>query len=148
MLKLDDAILLNQLAQGIVSYSDGDAWFQARNVGDQRRLLLGLNVLILQASPRREDAALAISAAQLPQTLTPCVLLTKPDLRIQLAKLAQLPEPELPRAFRLLIELLAVADNRRRREKPLDLVNHWWHRDLSDPKVVEDIKRTKGLPLK
>ena len=144
MLKIDEAILLNQLAQGIVRGSDGDTWFQARNTDEKRRLLLGLNLLILQSSPRKEDAAVAISEAQLAQTLTPCVMITKPDLRNQLAKLAWLPEPELPQVFRLLIKLLAVADNRRRREKPLDLLNHWWHRDLSDPKVVEEIKRTKG----
>lgn len=144
MLKIDEAILLNQLAQGIIGDSDGDAWFKAQNTIDQRRLLAGLNVLVLQASPRQEDAAIAISEARLAPSLTPCVLITKPNLRSQLAKLVQLPEPELPRAFRLLIKLLAVADGRRRREKPLDLVNHWWHRDLRDPKVVEDIRQTNG----
>lgn len=144
MLSTDEEILLNQLAQGIVSDSEGDAWFQAQNGDCKRRLLLGLNVLILQASPREEDAAVAISEARLKETLTPSVLIMKPDLRIQLAKLVRLPEPELPRVFRLLIKLLAVVDNRRRREKPLDLVNHWWHRDLRDPKVANDIKRTKA----
>jgi uncharacterized protein DUF5958 len=143
MLSVDEEILLNQLAQGIVGDSEGDAWFRAQNEDGKRRLLLGLNVLILQASPRQEDAAVAISEARLKQTLTPSVLITKPDLKVQLAKLVRLPEPELSRVFKLLIKLLAVADNRRRREKPLDLVNHWWHRDLRDPEVVNDIKRTK-----
>ncbi|WP_157088609.1 DUF5958 family protein [Bradyrhizobium jicamae] len=141
---MDEEILLNQLAQGIVSASEGDVWFQAHNEDAQRRLLLGLNVLILQASPRQEDAVVAVSEARLKQTLTPSVLIMKPDLKVQLAKLVRLPESELPRVFKLLIKLLAVADNRRRREKPLDPVNHWWHRDLSDPKVVNDIKRTKA----
>ncbi|MEH2555134.1 hypothetical protein V1286_002663 [Bradyrhizobium algeriense] len=144
MLSVDEEILLNQLAQGIVSDSEGDAWFQAQNEDGKRRLLLGLNGFILQASPRQEDAAVAISEAGLKPTLTPSVLITKPDLKVQLAKLVRLPESELPRVFKLLIKLLAVADNRRRREKPLDLVNHWWHRDLRDPEVVNDIKRTKA----
>ena len=144
MLILDEQILLNQLAQGIVSASEGDAWFQAHNEDGRRRLLLRLTALILQASPRQEDAAVAISEAGLKQTLTPSVLITKPDLKVQLAKLVRLPKSELPQVFKLLIKLLAVADGRRRRNKPLDLVNHWWHRDLSDPKIVNDIKRTKG----
>ena len=144
MLSVDEEILLNQLAQGILSDSEGDAWFQAQNEDGKRRLLLGLNVLISQASPRQEDAAVAISEARLKPTLTASVLITKPDLKVQLAKLVRLPEPELPRVFKLLVKLLAVADNRRRREKPLDLVNHWWHRDLRDPTVVNDIKRTKA----
>jgi hypothetical protein len=144
MLSVDEEILLNQLAQGIVSGAEGDAWFQGQNGDGKRRLLLGLNVLILQAGPRQEDVAVAISEARLKQTLTASVLITKPELKVQLAKLARLPERELPGVFKLLIKLLAVADNRRRREKPLDLVNHWWHRDLRDPKVVNDVKRTKG----
>ena len=144
MIEIDEAIVLNQLAQGIVSDSEGDVGFRTKDVNDQRRVLLGLNGLVLQASPRMDDAPLAISEARLAHTLTPCVLIMKPDLGSQLSKLARLPEPELPRAFRLLVKLLGVADGRRRREKPRDLVNHWWHRDLSDPKVLEEIKRAKG----
>jgi hypothetical protein len=144
MLSIDEEILLNQLAQGVVNDSEGDAWFQAQNDEGKRRLLRGLNVLTLQASPREEDAIVAISEAQLKKTLTPCVLITRPNLKVQLAKLVGLPEPELSRVFRLLIKLLAIADNRRRRQKPLDTINHWWHRDLGDPKVVNDIKQIKG----
>ena len=144
MLNRDEEILLNQLAQGIVSDSVGEAWFEAQNEVEKRRLLRGLNVFILQARPHQEDAAIAISEARLKQTLTPCVLITKPNPKVQLAKLAMLPEPELTRTFRLLVKLLAVADRRRRKEEPLDPINHWWHRDLTDPKVVNDIKRVKG----
>jgi len=36
---------------------------------------------------------------------------------------------------------------RRRREKPLDTVNHWWHRDLSDPQVVATIGDEFGRPV-
>jgi hypothetical protein len=144
MLGIDELILLNQLAQRIVSDSEGAAWFESQNEDGKRRLLRGLSGIILQASPRQEDAVVAISEAHLKPTLTPCVLITKPNLSIQLAKLAALPESELPRTFRLLLRLLGAADDRRRREKPLDIVNHWWHRDLSDPEVVNDIKQTKG----
>jgi Family of unknown function (DUF5958) len=141
---MDESILLNQLAQGVVSISEGAAWFEALDEGNKRRLLRGLNVFILQASPRQEDAVVAIAEAGLKPSITPCVLITKPNLKVQLAKLAALPTSELPRVFRLLTRLLAVADKRRRRDKPLDLENHWWHRDLSDPEVVNDIKRVKG----
>ncbi|MBH5368672.1 DUF5958 family protein [Bradyrhizobium glycinis] len=144
MLNVDEEILLNQLAQEIVSSSEGEAWFGAQSEDDKRRLLRGLNNFILQARPKPEDVAVAIAESQLKPTLTPYVLIAMPNLRVQLAKLATLPEFELPRAFRLLIKLLAAADGRRRKEQPLDLINHWWHRDLSDPDVVNDIKRTRG----
>lgn len=141
MLKIDEAILLNQLAQRVAGFADGARWFDAHSTEGKRRILRELNFLVLQASPSPEDSAAAISESGLRRTLTPCVLIEKQNLRIQLAKLAELPEPELSQAFRLLVELLRIADGRRRKEKPLDLVNHWWHRDLADPQVVEKIRR-------
>ncbi|WP_426614058.1 DUF5958 family protein [Bradyrhizobium sp. McL0616] len=144
MLSVEEEILLNQLAQGIVSGSEGDAWFEAKNEDDKRRLLRGLSNFIQQARPKPDDVAGAIAESRLKPTLTPCILIAMPNLNVQLAKLLTLPEFELPRVFRLLIKLLAAADNRRRREQPLDLVNHWWHRDLSDLDVVNDIKRARG----
>jgi hypothetical protein len=144
LLTLDEMILVNQLAQGIASEADGIAWFERKSVHEQRAALRGLNVLILQASPRAGDGETAVLESRLRPTLTPCVLLTKSPLKTQLAKMARLPPVELPRVFQLLIKLLAIADTRRRTEKPLDLVNHWWHRDLRDPKIVDEIKRTGG----
>ncbi|MFB6447393.1 DUF5958 family protein [Bradyrhizobium tunisiense] len=147
MLNVDEEILLNQLAQGIASASEGEAWFGAQSDDNKRRLLRGLNSFILQASPKPEDVAAAIAESQLKPTLTPCVLIAMPNLPVQLAKLATLPEFELPRVFRLLIKLLAAADGRRRKEQPLDHINHWWHTDLSDPDVVNHIKRTRDAGL-
>jgi hypothetical protein len=63
---------------------------------------------------------------------------------VQLSKIANLPENELLKAFRLLITLLGTSDGRRRHEKPLDTENHWWHRDLNDPTVVAKIKEEFG----
>ncbi|QHP68429.1 DUF1493 family protein [Bradyrhizobium sp. LCT2] len=147
MLNVDEEILLNQLAQGIASNPEGDAWFGAQSEDDKRRLLRGLSNFILQARPKPEDVVVAIAESRLKPTLTPCVLIAMPNLRVQLAKLVMLPEFELPRVFRLLIELLAVADGRRRKERPLDRINHWWHRDLGDPDVVNDIKRMRDAGL-
>lgn len=36
----------------------------------------------------------------------------------------------------MLVSLLGVVDERKRKEKPLDLINHWWHRDLTDEGVL------------
>jgi hypothetical protein len=71
-------------------------------------------------------------------------LLTKGEVRSQLAKIADLPENELHKAFRLLVALLGVCDRRRRQEKPLNTQNHWWHRDLTDPEVIRDLKEKFG----
>jgi hypothetical protein len=141
MLTIDEAIIVNQIAQNVVSLTDGAKWFAGHTAEEKRRLLRGINVLVLQASPNPEDASQAVSRSQLKATLTPCVVLLKPGLKTQLAKLAELPDAQLEQAFRLLIALLCIADSRRRKEKPLDLVNHWWHRNLADPKVLDDIRR-------
>ena len=142
MLTIDERILLNQLAQDIVAASSGEKWFDLQGVEDQRRILRGLSNLVLQSSPRPPDAATAVSESGMSPTLTPCVVIVKHSLKDQLAKFPQLAEEELLRAFRLLIALLRISDARRRAKMPLDLVNHWWHRDLSNPAVVEEIKRT------
>lgn len=144
MLKIDEAIFLNQLAQDIVDISDGEAWFRALEIDEKRSVLRDLNYLVLQSSPQQSDADEAISSSGLSPKYTPCVVLSKPGLKVQLTRLAQLPDQELSRAFRLLIRLLAIADGRRRAKGNLDLVNHWWHRDLSDPTIVEEIKRAYG----
>jgi hypothetical protein len=137
---IDDDILLNQLAQGIVGIAEGERWFRARDSPAQLAALRQLSYFITNASPRKEDAESAVARSGLKFSYTPCVLLKSGEIRMQLTRILQLPENERERTFRLLVALLAVCDERRRRDKPLDLVNHWWHRDLSDPEVVDAIK--------
>lgn len=141
MLSIDEEIFLNQLSRKIVAKSDGIEWFTVHGEEGKRRIILGLNFLIVQARPRPSDSLLAVEKSGFRKTLSPCLLLVKQPLKIQLAKMAWLPERELESVFCLLIELLSIADERRRIEEPLDLINHWWHRDLSDQQVIEDIRR-------
>jgi hypothetical protein len=49
-----------------------------------------------------------------------------------------LPEAERHKSFILLLSLLAVADERRR-SKRRDSDRHWWHRDLSDERVIAEL---------
>ena len=139
-MNIDHAIFINQMAQGIVEISDGERWFSAFDPESKRSVLREVNAMILQAHPTPEDAVTTIAASGLKETLTPCVLLSKPDIKVQLAKLANLPEPELTNVLKLLVRLLGIADKRRRETKPVDTVNHWWHRDLGNPQVVAEIR--------
>ncbi len=141
---IDNQILLNQLAQGLSDIREGGVWFIALEENERRAALRELNFMIAQASPRNEDVANAITKSGLKTTYTACVLLKTGEMRERLAKIANLPENELLKAFRLLIALLGVCDGRRRVEKPLDTVNHWWHRDLNDPKVIALIRQEFG----
>ena len=120
---------------------EGKAWFAGLSTEYKRKVLRWTNAVISQARPQPDDAVSAIAVSGLKSTLTPCVLLSKPNIGLQLAKIANLPETELINAFRLLIALLAVADQRRRESKPIDTANHWWHRDLRDTAVLDEIRR-------
>jgi hypothetical protein len=144
MLEIDEAIFVNQLAQGIVDASEGESWFISHSTEDKRRILHGLNFLVQQASPRPEDAVEAVVSSQLRRTLTPCIVVLTPNLKTQLSKLVHLSADQLPQSFRLLILMLSIADARRRKERPIDLANHWWHRDLRDQSVLETIRRENG----
>lgn len=143
-MNIDDEILINQMAQGIVPLHEGQEWFQAMSPEFKKRTLQRLNLMILNATPRSEDAVAAISLSGLKPTLTPCVLLAKPNLGVSLAKIANLAEEELVKGFILLIAMLGIVDRRRRMTKPLDVENHWWHRNLGDPAVVAEIRRLFG----
>ncbi len=143
-MNIDEKILLNQIAQDVIDIEEGERWFLLLGETQRRAVLRELNFMIANAGPRNEDVPDAIAKSGLKKTFTPCVLLKTGEIRIQLAKIANLPEDELLKAFRLLIALLSVCDGRRRREKPVDTENHWWHRDLTDPQVVARIKEEFG----
>jgi hypothetical protein len=139
---IEEEILVNQLAQGIVEMPTGESWFAGLTESTQRSVLRELNIFIANAGPHSEDAARAVALSGLESTFTPCVLLTTGiNTRHQLAKISSLPRPELGKSFRLLIALLAVADTRRKTTNPINATNHWWHHDLRDPGVLDAIRQ-------
>jgi len=58
-----------------------------------------------------------------------------------MAKLLKLPASESIKTFFLLMSLLAIADARRYSKYCQNGCSHWWHRDLSDRKVLDEIQR-------
>ncbi len=116
-MSIDEEILVNQLAQGIVPIESGRTWFRSLETGavddntlSKRSVLRGLACFIKNAHPIPTDALDAIQASGLKPTFTPCVLLRSgEDTATQLAKITGLPEPELEKAFTLMIALLEVA---------------------------------------
>lgn len=66
-------------------------------------------------------------------------------MRVALSKVLGLPANERDKSFLLLLALFAVADQRRR-QSDFNPARHWWHRDLSDDKVVADILARNGAP--
>jgi hypothetical protein len=143
-MNVEDEIFVNQLAQKVIDMAQGLAWFARHGLDEKRSILRNIYVFVQQAHPTPDDARDAISSSRLKPTLTPCVLLAKPDIGTQLAKMASLPERELQTVFTLVVGLLGAADARRRTREPLDTMNHWWHRDLSNPAIVNEIVRQRS----
>ncbi|WP_420349631.1 DUF5958 family protein [Pelagibius sp.] len=147
MLGIRTEIYLNQLAQGIVPMSTGAGWFEEQDDERQVDVLRALAVFAREAGTTGEAAAAAIQQSKLRPTFTPCVIMAKAaeqdslgsgSIRRAFAKIISLPASERQKSFALLVALLRVADDRRRHNCGA-CTRHWWHRDLSDPSVVEEV---------
>ncbi|MFD0358170.1 DUF5958 family protein [Streptomyces sp. NPDC127110] len=122
-------VLLNELAQGLRPMAQGIEWFDGLSPQEQYETLRFLTHHCIQARAVTEDGPEAIRRAGLRPTHTPAVLITRGPVGPQLGKIAGLtPLDERRKAFRLLVALLAVADERRRERFCSDGCGHWWHR--------------------
>jgi hypothetical protein len=132
-------LLVNQIAQGVCPAREGEEWFSALPENEQQEVLRGIANMAVQAGARRDDAEDAVRRSGLKPTVTPCVLLTKENLPVQLAKIVNLPAGEYRKAYTLLMALFQIADARRRVIQCAGGCSHWWHRDLSNGRVVEEL---------
>ncbi|MFE9560094.1 DUF5958 family protein [Streptomyces sp. NPDC006487] len=121
-------IILNELAQGLRPMSQGIEWFDAQDSQEQYRVLLFLREHCIQARAVTEDGSESIRRSGLRPTHTPAVLVTRGQIKQQLQKIIDLtPVDERRKAFRLLVAVLAVADERRRARFCSGGCGHWWH---------------------
>lgn len=131
----NDDLLLNQVAQGVVSLAAGFEWFLEHPVERRQRVLRVLADMVYQTHPTHEDVQKAIQEAGLKPTYTPCVLILKANTDRQLYQrawqISELPEAEHQKGFLLLMRLLGVADQRRRETECRGECTHWWHQDLT-----------------
>ncbi|WUC69196.1 DUF5958 family protein (plasmid) [Streptomyces sp. NBC_00539] len=122
-------VRLNELAQGLRPMSEGIEWFDDLVPEDQSEVLLFLRHHCVQARAVADDVQESIRRAGLRPTHTPAVLISRGRIDEQLGKIAGLtPLGERRKAFRLLIAVLAVADERRRERFCSGGCGHWWHR--------------------
>ncbi|MEU7556008.1 DUF5958 family protein [Streptomyces sp. NPDC044571] len=128
-------LLLNELAQGLRPMSPGIEWFDGLSQQEQSETLLFLRHHCVQARAVTEDGPEAIRRARLRPTHTPAVLITRGPIHQQLGKIAGLaPLDERRKAFRLLVAVLAIADQRRRERFCSERCGHWWHKlSAADP---------------
>lgn len=141
-------IYLNQLAQEIEPLETGKNWFMKIDYLNQKKILLELTWLISQAGGLGKDIPKVVEKSGLKVIYTSCVLLMvafekdplmSSVIRMQMAKIVNLPEFESLKSFILMITFLGISDKRRRETKCLNGCSHWWHKDLSQKSVILDI---------
>ncbi|MFJ7491187.1 DUF5958 family protein [Streptomyces sp. NPDC097727] len=125
----DPYIILNELAQELRPMSQGIEWFESLSAEEQSNTLRLLSHFCIQARATTEDGPESIRRSGLRATHTPAVLIARGRISQQLGKIANLtPHDERLKSFRLLIAVLAVADERRRERFCSDGCGHAWHR--------------------
>ncbi|MEU9845448.1 DUF5958 family protein [Actinomadura sp. NPDC048032] len=122
-----NVILLNELSQGRRPLSEGIFWYRNLSVESQREVVRELAYYALQAGATTDDAQASIALAEVKPTATPAVLVSRGEIRQQLAKVGNLPASEMETSFRLLLAILSVADTRRRKVQCAQGCSHFWH---------------------
>lgn len=118
----------NRMAQGLTPREEGALWFGAMPESERRDILRRLAAMSMQAHPGPDEVSAAIVVSGLRPTHTPAVMLAKGPTAQAAGRIANLRGDEQPRAFLLLIALLGLADDARRRRDCGEGCTHWWHR--------------------
>ncbi len=141
ILTIQELLLLNQYVQGVVSKSEVTKWFLALKETEKQSVVKNIWALAIQAQVIESDIQDAIGAAGLKPTQTPVVMISKGNVSLHNRgyKLSILKDTVLNQAFFLVLECFAIAERRRKeKEDPLNC-NHWWHKDLSDERIIKEI---------
>jgi hypothetical protein len=129
---------LNRIAQGLLPWDQGLAWFNGLSCLEKSGVLRELACIARQSHPKADDVEPAMRMAGLRPTATPCALVRMATLAPERAfqRVISLPENEWEKAFRLLLGLLAIADQRRRHTQCADGCSHDWHHLASGEAAV------------
>ena len=124
----DSELLLNRVAQGHISEAEGLSWFESLLSEERQQALHLLSKICTQSHPLAEEVPVASNRAGLKSTFTPCVLAGLSERPEQaFPQIVALPANEQTKAFRLLLALFCIADDRRRKTRCVGGCTHEWH---------------------
>ncbi|CAL9644792.1 hypothetical protein SUDANB15_06422 [Streptomyces sp. enrichment culture] len=133
------AVVLDELAQGLRPPAQGLERFEGLTDEDQSVALRDLCRFCVQARATGDDALEGIRRPGLRPTRTPSVPVPRGRIDEQLGKVAGLtPRHERIKAFRSLVQILGLADARRRERFRADGCSHERHQPAPD--------RGRGVP--
>lgn len=142
-LTIHEEIFINQYAQHIHSLETMDQWFNSKDIFYKKKIVHGLLLMVIQAHPTYEeifDASVELKVERSPVAVK-LMNKNKPYSKFGY-ELLNLPEADMLNCFNLLLEILSIADNRRRQICCINGCTHWWHQDLSDPSILETLRQS------
>jgi hypothetical protein len=142
---IQELLLINQYAQDCASRQEVMDWYLSFNEDEKQFFLQELWRLAIQAQTIEADLPLATKSAGLKPTHNPVVMLSKGNISYcnRGYKLSTLRGTILDQAFLLVLECFTIAEKRKKQKENGVNCNHWWHRDLSNTSVVEEILRNQ-----
>lgn len=143
MFSMQEEIIINQYAQGIKPIDELLEWYNSFDIEKKRSILIEIWSLANQAKVNEGDVENARIIAGLKVTHTPVRMLyskTQP-FKNRGFKVANLKGKEQVQAFLLILNCFAIAEQRRKSkcDAEKENCNHWWHQDLSNPKLIQEI---------
>jgi hypothetical protein len=146
---LADLIRMNQLVRTRIDFDGFRSWYESLPPTGQRELTWMLCEFAHQAGVNHARFAEAVELAGMPadhplveRVVSYCAPLweRRGGSLLELHEWAEhLPDAERDVAFRLFVFLFGVAEGRVCRAEIEECCNHWWHRDLLDERVVQDL---------
>lgn len=142
--ELADLIRLNQLVRERIDIDGFRAWYDSLPAEGRRALTHVLCEFAHQAGVSESTWTEALSASGFSESNP----LVAEVLSVGRAKhggfmlgqfLRDISDEDLPTAFELFVYLFGVAEGTVYRGESKRWCNHWWHRDLLDERVVEDL---------
>jgi hypothetical protein len=112
-MKLEQELLFNQFAQGLLEDSELVLQFESLNIENKRKILREIENLITQSKCIFDDIKEAIVKSKLKPTFTPCIMIQRGLNHGNFQKIINLPENELTKVFNLFIYLFREGYNRR-----------------------------------
>jgi hypothetical protein len=144
-LELPELIKLNRLVRGGIDLAAFVSWYDAIPVDEQSALLYHLHLFAQQAGCDQQTWQRAIY--EVGQTeddpLVRAVALFRggysPELGFEQDWLRRLDPSERRRLLPLFVYLFGYAEARVLAHETVESCNHWWHRDLLDDRVVQEL---------
>lgn len=141
MLTIDEEILINQFTQELISIDIINDWFDNHDLINKKDIVFNLLNMVIQSHPTYDELeSSAIELKKIKSSVAVKLLNKNRPYNKFGYEICNLPEKDLKVGFNILLLTLTKADNRRKQQEK-GACNHWWHKDLSDEKYLETIRR-------